>query len=165
MSNKEKVIHITIPKDYKPKKVNGKKCTGLFPIYDEVCDPRIDSPEYVKMIYNSEKSIEKIAEESTSSVEEIKSLLKEYDNALELRMEQFKDKIGKTKKFFLEIEEGLKSLITQMPNIEGSESTNLKSYCEVFDGEKWVDTPKKLGKNSFIIQKDNRETKMRKKVM
>ena len=50
MSNKEKVIHITIPKDYKPKKVNGKKCTGLFPIYDEVCDPRIDSPEYVKMI-------------------------------------------------------------------------------------------------------------------
>lgn len=108
--------------------------------------------EIIKMIYNSEKSIETLAKESNISVEKIKIILKEYHNALDLRMEQFKEEISKTKNIFLEAKEGLKLLISQMPDIECSEPIR-RNYCEVFDGEKWVGSPKKLGSKSFIIQK------------
>ena len=45
---KEELIYITRHKGCIPSKANGKK--SLFPIYDELCDPRVDSQEYIEMI-------------------------------------------------------------------------------------------------------------------
>lgn len=120
---------------------------------DTITFRELANEELVKIIYNSEKYIETLAEESNIPIGEVNILLKEYDNSLDLRMEQFKEEINKTKNLFLEAKEGLKLLKTQMSDIESSEPKPLKNYCEVFDGEKWVGSPKKLGTKSFIIQK------------
>lgn len=85
------------------------------------------------------------------------SLMDEYHGAIDLKLEQDKQKREDTKKLFQEIEEGLKSLRESTPNIPPRELP-LKNYCEVNIGGKWVVNPelKPMGAQSFIYNKTRR---------
>lgn len=120
---------------------------------DKIGSSEIKNETIVEIIYKSEKYIETLAKETNYSIDEINILLGEYHNSLDLRMEQFKEEISKTKNDLLAGIEGLKLLKKQIPKMDYSKLEPMKNYCEVFNGEKWVGSPRKLGLKSIIIQK------------
>lgn len=113
----------------------------------------LKNEQLVNLIKLSDKSLNMIAEENNMSLKELQSLIDEYDKSLELRMEEDKKERKEVKNLFFLIDEDLKKLRKEIKSINLPDRNN-KEYAQVFDGEKWVDSPKKLGSESFITQKD-----------
>lgn len=122
----------------------GKKKRKLIDLKNE---------QIVNLIKLSDKSLNTIAKENNMSLKELQSLIDEYDKSLEAKLEYDKEERLEVKGLFLIIEKGLKKLRKETKSINLPDRSN-KEYAQVFDGEKWVGSPKKLGRESFITQKD-----------
>jgi hypothetical protein len=107
----------------------------------------------VNLIKLSDKSLNTIAKESNMSLKELQSLIDGYDRSLELKLDYDKKERKDIKDLFLDVEKGLKNLMEEAKSVNLPERS-YKEYAQVFDGQKWVGSPKKLGSKSFITQKD-----------
>lgn len=111
----------------------------------------IKNKEIVKLIYQSDKSLNTIAKESNMTIKEVQSLIDEHHNSLDLKMEQDKQKRKDIKAFFLNFKKGLKELRDSMPNLPPGPPP--KNYCKINIGGKWVNPEvKRLGPHSFVYE-------------
>ena len=118
----------------------------------------IKNKEIVKLIYQSDKSLNTIAKGCNMTINEVQSLIDEHHNSLNLKMEQDKQKRKDLKVFFLNFKKGLKKLRDAMPNLPPGPPP--KNYCEVNIGGKWVNPKvKPLGPQSFVyyLKKEDME--------
>ena len=89
------------------------------------------------LITQSDIPLHIIANETNISIGDLQSLIDEYHESLELKLEEDKKERKKIKELFLDIENGLENLKKEAESIEDLPRSS-KKYAFVFNGEKWI---------------------------
>ena len=131
------------------------------PEYPEITIP---NEEFIVAVTRLDFPLNEIAKARNMTPDELNALYDEYHHALDLKLEQDKQKRKDLKIFYLNLEKGLKELIESMPNYPPLEIS--ENHCEINIAGKWVVPELKLmGTQSFISSKPfdpkDRETEER----
>ncbi|MFX1453853.1 MAG: hypothetical protein ACFFDB_00625 [Promethearchaeota archaeon] len=133
----------------------------------EYLEIEIPHEDFITAVSKLDVPLNEILKSQNMTWEEFYLMFDEYHKAVDLKLEQDKQKRKDLKELFKKIEVGLKELRENTRNIPIGD-TPKKSYVKINIGGEWVDTEplKRMGSTSTvkIINKDEELIKKKKRV-